>query len=93
VTASMFISNNLYQKGKFIVLYPGGNKQCQSAIEKYIATFQSADPGKTFFHPITLEDFFSHLKNATSAPWIDEFESRYLDFGKIEKLIFAAETS
>jgi hypothetical protein len=87
LAASMFISKTLYQKGKFIVLYPEKNRQCYNAITKYKDTFKSTDPKKSFFYPITLENFLSHLKETGRKQWISDFESRYLDFGIIEQLI------
>lgn len=78
---SLFITNNDYQLGDFIYLYPKGNLECQSAIEKYKATFNEKVPN--YFKQLTLEDLLEAINNYCSDPWVSEFENRYLNFEKI----------
>jgi hypothetical protein len=87
LAGSMFISTDLYQKGKFAIIYPEENYQCRNAVDKYKNTFKCDDFEEAFFYPISLEDFVSRLQNICDKQWVDDFESRYLDFERIENLI------
>lgn len=87
LAGSLLKTKEMSQTGKFIFLYPEENIQCCNAIEKYQKTLTTTDQEKTFFFPITLEYFVGHLKDVTQDRWIRDFESRYLDFEKIDRLL------
>ncbi len=81
---SMFISNNDYDIGDYVILYPKDNYQCTNTINKYIKTFKLGSK-KSFFIALTLEDLVDKLKSFSKEEWIDKFNNRYLNFNKIEK--------
>lgn len=81
---SLFISNNDYNIGDFIYLYPADNEKCVEGIIKYQQTF--ADSKRNFFRPITIEKLTETIKKYCSETWIYEFESRYLDFERIRNV-------
>ena len=78
---SLFISNNDYEIGDFIYLYPTDNTNCKNGIEKYIQTFN--DSKENYFKPLTLEKLTETIKKHSSENWIGLFENRYLRFEKI----------
>ncbi len=82
LTLSLFISNQDYQRGDFIYLYPSENTECVKAIENYEKTFL---PNKeNYFKPLTIEKIVEVLKKNSTEIWINEFEDRYLNFNKIK---------
>jgi hypothetical protein len=81
LVGSMFKSNDAYDRGDFIILYPKGNTECGELIDKYVKTFKSDD---NYFIPLTLELFYKVLSNNLKDDWVNEFNKRYLDFDKIK---------
>lgn len=79
---SLFVTNNDYIIGDFIYLYPSGNLNCETGIEKYQSTFKESI--ETYFKPQTIEKLVETIKNHCSDKWIIDFENRYLKFEKIE---------
>jgi len=80
LTLSLFITNNDYEIGDFIYLYPMENMNCKSGIEKYKSTFKESI--ETYFKPLTIEKLVETIKVHCSDKWIIDFENRYLKFGK-----------
>lgn len=83
LAGSMFIMNNDYDRGDFIVLFPEKNVQCQQVIDKYSETFNT---DQNYFETLTLEKLIAELKLASNENWINEFYNRYLNFSQIEGL-------
>jgi len=69
-----------YTEGKFIVLFPAANLFCRSAVQKYRECLNNS----ATFDAWTLEEFVGKLSLATSAPWVEEFRKRYLDFSQLQ---------
>lgn len=86
LAGSLFKTNNDYEKGHFIILYPRDNVQCKNSIERYTNTFNTDDVKKTFFYTLTLEHIVEELEKISDASWIKDFYSRYLDFSKIKEV-------
>ena len=82
LTLSLFVTNNDYEIGDFIYLYPAENLNCKSGIEKYKSTFKESI--EAYFKPLTIEKLVEAIKNHCSEKWIIDFEDRYLKFEKIE---------
>jgi len=82
LTLSLFITNNDYEIGDFIYLYPSENLSCKSGIEKYKSTFKESI--ETYLRPLTIEKLVETIKIHCSDKWIIDFENRYLKFEKIE---------
>ena len=80
---SLFITNDDYDVGDFIYLYPQDNENCEIGIEKYKKTFSMTE--EQFFQPLTMENLVEVMKKYCSDNWLIEFEDRYLDFGKLDK--------
>ena len=82
LTLSLFVTNNDYEIGDFIYLYPSENLNCKSGIEKYKSTFKESI--ENYFKPLTIEKLVETIKIHCSDKWIIDFENRYLKFEKIE---------
>lgn len=80
---SLFITNDDYAVGDFVYLYPSGNLYCDVGVKAYKTTLNEL--GETYFKPLTMEKMVETIKRHFSDKWIEEFEDRYLDFGKIDK--------
>ncbi len=80
LAGSMIYDGELgYTEGRFVVLYPAANLDCRSAVQQYRACLSSP----ATFDAWTLEEFVGILSLATSAPWVEEFRERYLDFSQL----------
>ena len=64
----------------FAVLHPEGNEACVKAVSNYRNCL--VHDCETF-RVWTLEMFVECLRQYSSAGWIDNFYSRYLDFGRL----------
>jgi len=82
LTLSLFITNQDYEIGDFIYLYPKDNKNCEIGIEEYKQTFNNIE--ENYFKPITIEKLTETIKTFCKENWINEFENRYLKFDKID---------
>lgn len=81
LTLSLFVTNNDYEIGDFIYLYPSENLNCKEGIENYKSTFKKSH--ENYFKPLTIEKLVETIKIYCSAKWIIDFEDRYLKFNKI----------
>jgi hypothetical protein len=79
---SLFVTNNDYEIGDFIYLYPSENLNCKSGVEKYKSTFKESI--ETHFKPLIIEKLVEVIKVHCSDKWIIDFEDRYLNFEKIK---------
>lgn len=77
LVGSMFKTNNDYNRGDFIFLYPKGNTECVDIFNKYFKTFKGKDD---YFIPLTIELFYKVLSNNLNDKWVKEFYVRYLDY-------------
>lgn len=84
LTLSMFITNQDYKQGEFIFLYPQDNKECENALNSYQETFKESV--NSHFHTLTLERLVNTIKTFSDERWVLDFENRYLDFSKVDKL-------
>lgn len=72
-----------FDEGHFVFLYAEGNTRCADAV----ANYQSCLTDTQTFVPWTLGAFVAALRQHTSAPWVDAFFGRYLDFARIDRLM------
>ena len=77
LVGSMFKTNNDYNRGDFIILYPEGNTECGELIDKYVNTLKGDD---NYFIPLTIEIFYKVLFNNLNTEWVNEFNKRYLNY-------------
>lgn len=68
---------NQFDDAIFVILYPQGNEDCKTTIERYLKCIQ---PGSSSFDSWTLERFVKCLRYHSASPWIESFHKRYLDF-------------
>ena len=72
-----------WESGRFVLLYPSGNEACAAVVASYR---KQLGPRPTF-EARTLEDVVNAIGACTDAPWVRELRERYLDFGKIDRLL------
>ncbi len=75
-----------YDEGQFVFLYPEGNGRCADAVAAYRGCLKDA----ATFDAWTLEEFVGALRRHCHEDWVEALHARYLDFGKIDKLIEGA---
>jgi len=76
-----------YDDGMFVMLYPQNNSHVSGAMDDYCAQLSS----KETFAAWTMEDFVGKLRDLSDAPWIDAFGDRYLAFEKIDQRLGTAD--
>ena len=72
-----------FKDGFFVFLFPHDNLHCQEAVKQYK---QCLTIDRTF-QSWTLEDVAKVIEEETNENWIDDLIDRYLNFGKIDKMI------
>jgi hypothetical protein len=72
-----------FKDGFFVLISPKDNAACNDAVADYGNCLSST---KTFHH-WTLEGVVAGIKQATSEQWILDFEDRYLNFAKVDRLL------
>ena len=65
-----------YADGQFILVYPGPNTHCRSAVFEYRKHLIDSSTFETW----TIEEIVSVLRLHTDATWVEEFYQRYLKF-------------
>jgi hypothetical protein len=83
------IANGLYNHGRFIVIYPEQNNNCDAAINAYRTHLIDGAPSATGFEAITLESCLANLRGIDNVELAEKLFRRYLDFGRVEKAIFS----
>jgi len=63
----------------FAFLHPAGNQACVDAVLRYSDCLQESES----FQGWTLEELVAVLYRHSSASWISEFQTRYLDFSRL----------
>ena len=71
--------------GYFLLLYPQDNFHCTTALNRYTECLTSTDT----FVSLTLETLVAELRRQTEAEWVTRVYDRYLDFGKVRKMLSA----
>jgi hypothetical protein len=84
-TGSLKLADN-YADAFFLFLSPEQNLACHSAVTAYTAALSSTET----FLPTTLESFTRQIRPHTKDPWLDRFQDRYLNFGKVDALLAKA---
>lgn len=79
---SLFITNDDYDIGDFVYLYPADNENCETGIKKYQKVFSKAKDH--YFRPLTMEELIRVMKKVIHQEWVAKFEDRYLNFEKIK---------
>ena len=72
-----------FDDGFFAFLYPQGNTHCSDAVAQYRACLTNLNT----FEDWTLEDLTSRIKRHTTEDWVEKFQDRYLNFGKLANFI------
>jgi hypothetical protein len=70
-----------YDLGAFVFLYPRDNAECHAAVTRYRTHLSS----EATFAAWTLEEVVGALKAAGAGPWVQSFEARYLDWGRLSR--------
>ena len=73
---------NQFDDAFFAVLYPKDNEACEKAIHRYRKCLADCES----FQVWNLECFVERLRHYSSADWIENFNSRYLDFEVLNSL-------
>ena len=69
-----------WESGMFVVLAPTLNERCAEVVHDYTECLSDLST----FRYWTLESVHDAIAQHSSAGWVDEFASRYLDFGSLE---------
>ena len=70
---------NQFDDAFFAIMYPKDNQVCEEAVFNYRDCLSNCES----FRVWTMEDFVKCLRLYSSAGWIDNFYSRYLDFERL----------
>ena len=79
--------NNNYDEGFFVYLFPKENTNCTDALAKYQHCLIPKEQKDSGLHILHMEELINELKKHSDAQWILDFEDRYLNFGKIDKIV------
>lgn len=82
------IENGLYQSGRFIVIYPRQNNLCAGAMHAYQSHLVSDDPAVSGFQAVTLDHCIEAFRAIGDADMATALHNRYLDFERVERVIF-----
>jgi len=84
----VMIDNDAYSTGRFVVIYPSQNHQCAAAVKSYQKHLISNDPDISGFQALTLNDCVEAFRAIGDKETADALHGRYLDFERIEQVIF-----
>ena len=82
------VKNGLYDQGRFVVIYPAQNNNCDSAVNAYMTHLVSAKPSVSGFEAVTLESCLATLRAIGDEETESALYGRYLDFERVEQAIF-----
>ena len=82
------IANGLYESGRFVLIFPGQNHHCAAAAKAYQKLLLSDDPTISGFQFFTLEACFAAYRAIGNEDLAHALHARYLDFGRIDDVIF-----
>lgn len=80
------IKSGLYDQGRFVVIYPAQNNNCDVAVNSYLKHL--ADPTASGFESLTLERCLATLREVGDVESAEALHQRYLDFERVERAIF-----
>ncbi len=84
----VMVCNGRYDTGRFVVIYPAQNDLCERAVARYRAHLASDDPAVSGFGALTLEACIDAYRMIGEPDLADALYSRYLDFGRVEQVVF-----
>ncbi len=84
----VMVCNGRYDTGRFVVIYPAQNDLCERAVARYRAHLASDDPAVSGFGVLTLEACVEAYRMIGEPDMADALYSRYLDFGRVEQVVF-----
>ena len=84
----VMIESGLYDQGRFIVIYPAQNNNCDAAVNSYNTHLASDDPAESGFQSLTLESCLNALRAIGDDEIALALHERYLDFARVERAIF-----
>ena len=84
----VMIESGLYDQGRFIVIYPAQNNNCDAAVNAYLTHLASNDPAESGFQSLTLESCLDSLRAIGDDETATALHERYLDFARVERAIF-----
>jgi hypothetical protein len=82
------VGNGLYESGRFLLIYPKQNYHCESAAKLYQRELISPEPAVSGFQAVTLEACLEAYDAIEDEQMAQALRGRYLDFDKIDALIF-----
>ncbi len=82
------VKNGLYERGRFVVIYPAQNSNCDAAVNAYLTHLASDDAVTSGFEAVTLESCLDALRKIGDQETADALHGRYLDFRRVEQAIF-----
>lgn len=82
------IANGKYSQGRFVVIHPAQNTNCEVAIAAYQRQLVSPKAAETGFESMTLESCLEALRAIGDDGTATALHNRYLDFGRIERVMF-----
>jgi len=82
------IGTELYSTGRFVVIYPKQNSQCDAALNCYRLQLASDAHEISGFHVLTLEDCIQALHAIGDEVTANALYRRYLDFDRVAQAIF-----
>lgn len=82
------VRSGLYEEGRFIVIYPEQNQNCDSAVNAYTAQLVSGVPSVSGFEAVPLERCLATLRETGDEKTAEALHARYLDFERVERAIF-----
>ena len=84
------LCEGLFDVGLFVVVHPERNQQAKEAVSAYEKQLVSGAPLESGFACATIEQLLAARRAEGDASFVDAFYSRYLDFERVETLIFEA---
>lgn len=83
------VQNGRYDNGRFIVIYPMQNYLCDRAVKSYKKYLISNEPSESGCKTLTLEDCIAAYREISDLDMVDVLYGRYLDFERVEDVIFS----
>src|SRR3546814_7445208 len=79
------VQQGLYDQGRFVVIYPAQNNNCDAAVNLYQSHLISGGPSVSGFDCLTLETCLDAIRDIGDAETASALHKRYLNFGRVEK--------
>lgn len=88
ILSRSMVTNGLYDEGRFVVIYPAQNNNCDAAVNAYRTHLVSNEPSASGFEAVTLESCLAALRAIGDQETAETLYGRYLDFDRVERAIF-----